>query len=283
MGSDFIQITQRLNGKGRSTSLDSALARPFRKFIQEGKPAGKINHVFYEDAGAKVILGSMCYSPGSRIIFFPGIIERKIAWESSVVKLAKRGPLDHITLEPDLQTWHITSITNGKKDKQRLPTRIVRSVEPALDYWFGMSVASPTVFEPEPEEFQFSFEVPHKNANKFADILFEARDGSIFHTLSPIDKRATASWEFLHFDFLIDRRKNRSPENFPPNTLWVPTGPPALKDRLDYGQGELRIPTRVHQVKLIGFDGDIAILVSRHRAELAERVILGGFTDMPLA
>jgi len=68
-------------GKGKSKSMSCALARPYKKLFEEGKPIGRITHVFFKtDKWPSRILGSLCFTRGERLLFFPGLIERKLDW-----------------------------------------------------------------------------------------------------------------------------------------------------------------------------------------------------------
>ena len=48
---------------GSSNSLDSALARPFRVLIEEGRNVGRLNHIFFTISGHSYIFGTLCNAP----------------------------------------------------------------------------------------------------------------------------------------------------------------------------------------------------------------------------
>ncbi len=270
----FAELEQRLpDGElGSSTSMDSALARPFGVLVQDGRRVGKINHLFYADSAHSYIVGSLCWSVTGRLIFFPGIIGRKIIWDTGVAQLKSNGIIDHITLEPDFATWHLTSLINGKKDTSHLPNRNTVKIQRGLHYWFGMSVSGPQVFEPAFQSHKFKFEIPQDKADYYRKIILDAKAGAVYHTLNLPSTGSLAAGEFLHFDFLIDRRWFRHLRKLPTNLAWVPSAPPALKTPIKIPS---EIPMRGHNVKLEGFKGTIVILVSRHVGTLTEDVILG--------
>ena len=73
MSTDTLKMDLKLP-MGRGTSTESScLMRPFLRLFRTGKPPGKINYIFYRHIDKSAYnLGSLCYSEGGRILFFPG-------------------------------------------------------------------------------------------------------------------------------------------------------------------------------------------------------------------
>src|SRR5262249_55452742 len=89
-------------------------------------------------------LGIFVRSAGDRILFFPGFkddIDRVRGSRGEQLKFDRQFRIDHLSLEKDRESWHIT--TGRSKDHQGGP--------PATDLgggrvlWFGMSLASTEV------------------------------------------------------------------------------------------------------------------------------------------
>jgi hypothetical protein len=57
-------------GVGKVKNNASALVRPFRILVDEGKPIGRINYVFYRSMKSYV-LGALCLATSQRLLFFP--------------------------------------------------------------------------------------------------------------------------------------------------------------------------------------------------------------------
>ncbi len=271
---DKIVITQKFTGveKGICTSLESSIARPFRVLINEGKNTGNINHVFFKDLEHNYIVGSLCYSKTKRLIFFPGIIGRKLLWDSDKGDIETGGIVDHLTIEPDLKSWHMTIFSDGKKDiTKNLPNRSLNKIEDNLYYWFGLSLSSPDMFEKLIEEYNLSFEIPPKQDKKYSEILLKSKEGSKFHITSLIEEGLSDD-EFLHFDFLIDLRDKDIREKVPHNITSVPTKPPAVETELSQIDNFV---IRAHPVEIPEFSGVITVLVSKHKGKLTKDVFIG--------
>ena len=69
-GNPIIPLEYRFPfGMGVSISQSSALVKPFRKLLDNGKPIGKVTFVFFRENGTDFVLGSFAFT--DRIIFFP--------------------------------------------------------------------------------------------------------------------------------------------------------------------------------------------------------------------
>ena len=66
-------------GKGRSNDSESAIIRPFKKILHEGKKPGKITFVFLNDNYQYYVLGAFSFT-GKHLIFFPGFKDRRLSY-----------------------------------------------------------------------------------------------------------------------------------------------------------------------------------------------------------
>lgn len=136
-------------GEGDAEDLlsESALAGPFRKLFNEGKPIGTINYVFFEHGQRHYVLGSLCYTPAKRILFFPAFNKRNLAWYTTdkgrYDARNMNAIIEHFTLEPKLDDWHI----KVRKDSNRLPSKHTRKFEDDIIFWFAIGLDSPVFLE----------------------------------------------------------------------------------------------------------------------------------------
>jgi len=68
--------------QGTSDSFFNPLARPLRRVLENGI-IGRITYTFYQEPVKPIrTFGSFCYTPGERLLFFPGIVNRRLRWNS---------------------------------------------------------------------------------------------------------------------------------------------------------------------------------------------------------
>lgn len=254
---------------------DSAMVRPFRVLIDHGRKVGTINNLFYQDKNSlsAFIVGSVCYTPAKRTLFFPGIKARTFLWHSRAAQVPSKGSVDHFTVESDLKTWHYTVLHNGMKEDVWLPNNNLTEVEPGLYSWFGMSIKDTGVLEPLYGEYRSKFDVPKGKELYYGDILEKAKKESVLQ-MSLQDEDEATDREFIHFDFLIDTRPDDQAQDIPLNVSLMPKGPPVLTSNIESSTEQFRM--RMHQIKIPEFKGSIIMLVSKHTGKLTQDVILTG-------
>ncbi len=143
-------------GNGGSISESSALVRPFKKILRDGKPIGKIYYIFYKDNQEYYVLSSLAYSSG-RLIFFPGHIDLRMTWakDRPILSEGLLHHFDHLTLESDMRTYHLTLLekeTQGIK-YEKMNTKFLGK---AMILWFVMGVQSADKLEELQELKHFS-------------------------------------------------------------------------------------------------------------------------------
>ena len=265
--------------KGTTTSQDSALTRPFRVLMDTRRPVGRINHIFYRDNNSRdcYVLGSLCYTyyakNKKRLIFFPGLQGRKMLWHSATSNTRMQGDIDHFTVEPDLKTWHYTSIINNKKEAVRLPDNKVFELKRGLHYLFGISISNPDKLEVLREKTMFKFTLPSEHADKCSVYLMEAKENSKDNIVHLADEGFDSNSEFVHFDFILDRRIFRRFRKLPKEVSVVPQGKNVRKDA-NIPSGDFLV--RKHKISVRDFRGDIYVIVSKHKGRLTEEVIISG-------
>ncbi len=257
-----------------------ALVRPFRLLLDEGKPIGTINYLFYESVKSYV-LGSLCYTPARRLLFFPDLIGRSSRWYSknrTLVQAAGPDPLDHLTLEYEQKSLHATLL--GHNSKMRvLSSYKTKQILKGLTYWFGLSCQNEQFLQVCPERVKVQFPSPPNDSIRRTSIIMKSREGAKFHVITtPPDANLDATC-FLHFDFLVDTRggifrglrKWTLMKDVIASPSSAPTGPPALKDRTEAPSS---LPMRGHPVSIPHFPGFVWVLVSVRKGVLMEQAIV---------
>jgi len=272
---DIIEITLKFPfGKGASSSTASCLIRPFLKLFYTGKPVGKINYIFYHHVNGNYYnLGSLCYTEGRRILFFPGFQARNLLW-----LLNKKGDfkkfnftdflVDHFTLERNLSKSHLTLSKNGKIDEKEYPISLPTwRLKKDLIFWFGLSVQDPSFLELTPEMLTISFSSISTDSKRRIKNIVEARKESVFHIVQLPSESYFEKNEFIHFNFFICSKDFNIPEEHAMTSL--PTKEPIVSGF----QFKDIYPFRSHPVSLPGIDKIIGVTVSKHKGILRNKII----------
>jgi hypothetical protein len=257
-------------GKGEEVGIANALVRPYRLLINEERRVGKITHSFYqENTDSFRIFGSFCYTPSNRLLFFPGIEKKKLLWDSvDTTRVMPTKNIDHFTLESNRKSWHVTVLNKTQQDW--LPSRQLLEIEPEIFLWFGLSVKNPLEFEKTPKETKLSF--PVKDSQRAINIFHESRDKAVWNILQLHPDETLRDEDYLHFDVYLDFRKLKFFKKQPNFKIAAPTSGSAINSQEVIKTGA--IPARSHKVKLRGFNGDVWIVVSRHRGSLLNSAII---------
>jgi hypothetical protein len=258
-----------LGADKESNNEQSALFRPLRQLVKHGKPIGNINYLFLKTEGDYRVLGSVCFSPGKQLVFFPGIQGTYMkAYDGKSKLLANYDPflVDHFTLEPKFKKWHITENKTKAGRVQNLKTR---EISPGLFAWFGMSVRQEHNFESLYRVNKWTFEYPEGDVERRLDDIRHSRDNSIFHVITPNGNNIKKHKPyFLHFDFLVNKGLNAS--TLPSEIIRVPEEPLAKKMLTESD----RIETTYHDIKIPGFDNLLVIVATYIPGTLSEKFIL---------
>jgi len=237
--------------KGVANS-QSAILRPLNKFLKNGSKIGRLAYLFYsENNFPSNVLGSILYSDGERLIFYPGLKTRRYLSSSNEAKTKLVGKnIDHITLETSKKDWHFTSLSLRKKDSFKT-SEIAHNVY----YWFGMSIRDKNCLEITPANTHLSFSVPDTDAERRIREMINSRHKSKYpHVLM---SRLKPDNHFIHFDFIIDMRsfpkirsRKRITKSLPPNTM------PVLIEDVPVVQ---KIPVKQYVVQIPTFPGRLII------------------------
>jgi hypothetical protein len=173
-------------GQGKIKSMSCALARPFKQLFEEGKPIGRINYIFFKvNKWPSRVLGSLCLTQGQRLLFYPGLIERKVNWcfskKESFRSIKSTGFVDHLTLEKGSRKWHVTILEPEGTKELRMPSYGTKEIHKNTFFWFGLTIQDLSVLEITPEELTLIFPSPPRDSNRRIESLMKARDRAIFH------------------------------------------------------------------------------------------------------
>jgi hypothetical protein len=150
---------------GRDESPTNPLNRATAQLLQYGKPFPRLCMCFFKDArGTLRWLGVFVHSAGSRVLFFPGFADTfKEVQHGFKAKSQRNQPFDfdHVSLENDLQSWHITSARS--EDHIGKPRTL--DIGKSRVLWFGMSVADANVLRIVREETRITSVVQHQTAS----------------------------------------------------------------------------------------------------------------------
>ncbi len=251
----------------------NALIRPYRFLITKRKDIGKVKYLFYrENESPFRIFGSLCHSAGKRLLFFPGLIARKLIWNTKLKNSPlPQGIIDHFTIEPNFKTWHVTTLLNDKKEKIWMPSFKLFELQPSLYFWFGLSIKNKNELDVTPEEVKLSFESFSIESRRLLQIIKKSRENVEDNILELSNKERKDKNNFLHFDILVDiRSKRKRTKEFDFKSAY-PFNKPALIEEI---KPDLQFISRTHKTKLKGFNGDIIIGVSQHKGFLNEKTII---------
>ena len=249
-------------GQGKSNNSLCALTRPYRQLFEVGKPVGKVNQLFLKiGKQPSFIVGSLCFTPHGRILFYPGLVDRNVNWEctnNQLNTLKTSGLIDHITLENDFQNWHFTILDAKGKKMTRLTNRHVGAISNKTIFWFGLTLRNLEALEPTPQELTMSFSTPAIDAERRVEEFRQAMKSAVPHILQvdlDEDKNTLNKGEFLHFDFFLAHSKVDA-GTFP---CCAATSPPVVSQYIQkIKQG---VPSRAHPVTLEGVSEKIWVVV----------------------
>jgi hypothetical protein len=227
---DDLSITWEMDHgvPGDDLDPDNPLARSLHRLLTTGKPFSRLSLAFFGNVPKDPPrwFGSFVVSDGDRVVFFPGLADsdRRIR----IVGTAATGrqiQLDHITLEKNLDSWHMTS--RGSAD--HLSGGTTEPLGNGALFWFGWSVADEATLRLVRRNTATEAAVPPTDAERRTQVLEEARDGAVFPHISVSDVASVGQERFLHFSVFVGRT------GFTPHqgtTLGIPWGAPFLASPL---------------------------------------------------
>jgi hypothetical protein len=245
---DTLKLTwsMEIGAPGTDDSPDNPFSRAVARLFREGKPFPRLTKCFFKGSNdVPRWLGVIVHSAGDRILFFPGYSTTPTAIRSFVDNTEvwnREFVLDHVSLESDLKTWHVTSPNSA--DHLGKPRTLELGDSRVL--WFGLSFSNEEALRLVRQETVVSAAVPSSDAQRRVNAFKSSREGTEFSMISlNTEQPRRVDVSFLHFAFVV------GPRSFPSylgNQLAAPVGSPFLASPLQASIAGL--PLRNHRVQL---------------------------------
>jgi hypothetical protein len=217
--------------------------------------------MFLFDAGVLGLrwFGVLVLTKGRRLLFFPGTIsklDRIEAYKGNTKRWNEQFEFDHISLEEDRKTWHITS-PGSKKHLPKRSKGSLKTLELGEDrcLWFGFSVQSPALLKNLYRETIVTFKSPESDSERRLSEFHKARDGMEFLLMSingDIDSLKESADSFLHFTFIVGKT------GFNPylgGNIALPHGGPYVES---FQTGAVQLPSKTFMVNM---SEDVAVQI----------------------
>jgi hypothetical protein len=231
-------------GTGHSIKENSALVKPFRNILNEGKPAEKIVFVFYQENDNRYfVLGSFVNTIANRILFFPGLTFSRIIHTPDGKDLTNEElhTIDHFTLQKEnLTKWHVTSLEKRTQGIQYSQLK-TKKVNDDAYLWFLMAIPDASKLEIMPKTQEYRLKGPNTDMKRRFQNMVESVEDKEFPVV--LINYIPPSPNFLNFEVFVS---NRKAELDPPKDVFIipaPISKPTSKDRQNIG-------SRVHDFSL---------------------------------
>lgn len=220
-------------GMGELEDSQSAIARPYRRLFEDGADPGAISYVLIPSvlSNQYEILGTLCETPGDRLLFFPGCRVRELNSHfnrgSATGAQTLDGVVDHITFEISNLRRHITEIlpTGARRTVLNLPR--CQEVAPGLYGWFGMLLSPRAWLDHVPGKLWFSADCPDSDAERRLDLF---RNAAKTPRISTLAIGYPTNDEFLQINFFVDLDPTQSRGHI---RTFLPKGPPELQQTIE--------------------------------------------------
>ena len=216
--------------EGIDTTPENPLSRALNKLHTTGKPLSKLALSFVRTAEAPLDVrwfGSFSFE--KRLSFFPGFATRFDGVHISANGRRSTNTAfvtDHITLEPDLKSWHVTAPSSS--DHVRGPK--TSPLGEGRYLWFGLSLSSIEELAPVYQTTEVHAKSPPADSKRRLGVMRESRDGVDFPLLSFPSRILLNSPSFLHTAIIV------GPAGFPTylDTMHhIPANSPFLVTNVD--------------------------------------------------
>jgi hypothetical protein len=251
---------------GEDKAITNPLSRSLNYLLEHGFPFKRFTLGFWASTPFREEIqnynlfwfGVFLLSQGNRIIYFPGLIRPKEhvqAYMGNQLKWDEEFDVDHISLEKDRRTWHITS-QNSRSHLGNLNFPTI-DIGEGRTVWFGMSISTYSVLWPVSQKTTVVAKSPKSDVHRREKVFMEAREGSQYQILEPHPESDKISpTGFFHVSIIVGPRNFKTYEgekhNFPLGSLFIT--PPL--------EGEIQLPVRHHRVSLSS-DLDLQITTAK--------------------
>jgi hypothetical protein len=253
MDTAFLTWQIEQGAEGTDSEPNNPLARACNKLFIDGKPHDRLSLCFFGElkesetsCSSLKWLGVFVFSAGKRVLFFPGFGFDpewiKIYYSHSKYKYYD-FEIDHISLEKNLDRWHLTS----QRTARHLGSGRTIPLDHGRVLWFGMSVVQENILREVKKETIVNSQMPSSDSKRRTEVFFKSREGAVFNCvcLAPI-ARTHFKEGFLHFAFIV------GPKGFPHyrgNQFGIPISSPFLKNEIP-DDAFVHLPIRTHRLSL---------------------------------
>jgi hypothetical protein len=246
----IVTLTSEMPGgePGVDDDPDNPLARAVEVLLSSGKPFSRYSACFLDlhpFATGHRWFGTFVYSAGDRLVYFPGFTAMQRYTQTSRGRgTIKQHQLqaDHLTLESDRHSWHLTS----REPSKHLAGGATTAIGNGAVLWFGMSIANPEVMRVVRVATQARAAVHPNDSRRRAEIFMRSRNAALFNIVQLARGTYTESNSFIHFSVFV------GPVGCTFETsqqhLALPWGSPYVAPQLPEPLQEIR--TREHKISL---------------------------------
>lgn len=255
---------------GDDSCEDNPLSRATKNlFSESGQPFKRLNKCFFQDP-LDVIrwFGIFVHSAGDRIIFFPGYSKRQenlIGYRGDSLWKCEEMNVDHISLEKNRHSWHITN----QNSSRHIGKIFTQKISQDAYYWFSLSVSSFKSLRLVKENTHIRVPIPSSDIDRRINVFKESRENAVFNVVSlnsQYDPPVAPS--FIHFSVFFGPPAFDAPQN----TL---VGLPDDKFSYDVECCDKAHPVRLHRIELSN-TVELIIIVSSHAGKLKKEFVFSG-------
>jgi len=183
-GVDTLSIAYRMyqGVPGRDDDPKNPMSRALTSLMKDNSRLPTFTQAFLIDEAPGEPwrwLGVFVKSAGDRILFFPGFktdIVRIRGSRGEERKYDRPFKFDHVSLEKDRVSWHVTTARSNKHQGGPLATDLGEG----RVLWFGMSLASTDVLRELHQETVATIQVPERTSEWKAQEFIRSRQGKEF-------------------------------------------------------------------------------------------------------
>ncbi len=193
--------------EGRDDDPINPLARATHRLMNEGQPLNHLAACTWRPLPASADLrwlGAFVWSAGQRLVFFPGFAaeQRVVSSASSAdpVPVEMRFQTDHVTLDSNLKTWHIT--TQGSV-REHISTLKTTDLGGGRVFWCGIHVSSAEVLRVLRRATIVTAEVPGTDKHRRGEILEAALHQSVCKCVHAEERTNIAPPRFFYFGLIV--------------------------------------------------------------------------------
>jgi len=278
MTTEQVRVTLTFDcGAGVSNDQQDPLLRPFRQSWRQRRQIGSVVHLLIEGDDVCHTLGSLVWTKSRLLLFFPGVKSRVPIWKgTSRGDSTKLEPdpgvvLEHLTLEPELDRWHVRCLQeDGRRARltkkggvqSRFPTR----KDGSLVYWFAMQIPSVGCLQPTPKKLTVTIKDKPSRIDAILEHTRSATQYSVHHLLRLPECEVRAP-EHAHIavGFVVDRSAStcsdasQAHRRMRDQALQPCAGNPSA----GLPNGSMELPVRLHPVRIAGMPYTLWVVTAR--------------------